>query len=186
VDGNSVYWGGSSGHAIQKVPLAGGTAADLVTGTDAQYLASDGTNVYWSDFSMQGGAFVRVPVGGGTPTVLATGLSNPGDIAVDGTNVYFANSSTLFGTKFWKVPQGGATPAMVAMTTDFAVYEIAVDATIIYWAASNKIGKAALAGGSVETIATGQHGALSIAVDATNVYWLNTDSTAEAVMKLAK
>ena len=184
VDGNSVYWSGVSGDPIRKVPRAGGTASDVVTGTDALYVASDGTNVYWSDFDMQGGAFVMAPVGGGTSMVLATDLTNPGDIALDATNVYFANSSTLFGTKFWKVPQGGGTPVMVALAPDFAVYEIAVDATDIYWAAYSTIGKAPIAGGSVTTVATGQKGALSIAVDATNVYWLNTD--AGTLMKLAK
>ena len=182
VDSNFVYW--SSGSSIRKVPLAGGTATDVATGTDALYLATDGTNVYWSDFDMQGGAFVMAPVGGGTPTVLATGLSNPGDITVDATNVYFANSSTLFGTKFWKVPRGGGTPVMVALSPDFGAYEIAVDATDIYWAGYNRIGKAPIAGGSVTTFATGQLGAMSIAVDATNVYWLNTDGG--ALMKLAK
>ena len=73
---------------------------------------------------------------------------------------------------------------MVALSPDFSVYEIAIDATNIYWAAYSTIGKAPIAGGSVTTIATGQKGALSIAVDATNVYWLNTD--AGALMKLAK
>ena len=184
VDDNFVYWADVAGSPIHKTPVAGGTTVDFATTTQAQYVAADGTNVYWSDQDLQGGAFVTAPAGGGTPTVLATDLTNPGDIAVDGTNVYFANSSTLFGTKFWKVPRGGGTPVMVALSPDFSAYEIAVDATDIYWAGYNKIGKAPIGGGSVTTFATGQQGAMSIAVDATNVYWLNTDGG--ALMKLAK
>jgi hypothetical protein len=63
--------------------------------------------------------------------VVATDLSNPRDIAVDGTNAYYANSSTLFGTKFWKLPRTGGTPTMIALSPDFSVYEIAIDATDI-------------------------------------------------------
>ena len=184
MDSNFVYWADVAGSRIHKTPVAGGTTVDFATTTQAQYIAADGTNVYWSDQDLQGGSFVTAPAGGGTPTVLAMDLSNPGDIVVDATNVYFANSSTLFGTKFWKVPRGGGTPVMVALSPDFGTYEIAVDATDIYWAAYNKIGKAPLSGGSVTTFATGQQGAMSIAVDATNVYWLNTDGG--ALMKLAK
>ena len=184
VDSNFVYWADVAGSRIHKTPVAGGATVDFATTTQAQYVAADGTNVYWSDQDLQGGSFVTAPAGGGTPTVLAMDLSNPGDIAFDAANVYFANSSTLFGTKFWKVPRGGGTPVMVALSPDFSVYEIAVDATDIYWAAYNKIGKAPLGGGSVTTFATGQQGAMSIAVDATNVYWLNTDGG--ALMKLAK
>jgi len=147
---------------------------------------SDGTNIYWSDFNMQGGAFVMAPVGGGMSTVLATALSNPGDIAIEGSNVYFANSSTLFGTKFWKVPLGGGTPVMLALTTEFNVRDIAVDATNIYWAGYRTIGKAPIAGGAITTVATAQAGAMYIAVDATNIYWVNTDIDAGAIMKLAK
>ena len=137
------------------MPLAGGTSTDVVTGTDALYIASDGTNIYWSDFDMQGGAFVMAPVGGGTPTVLATALSNPGDIAIEGSNVYFANSSTLFGTKFWKVPLGGGTPVMLALTTAFNIRaDIAVDATNVYWAGYRTIGKMPVGGGAITTVAT--------------------------------
>ncbi len=185
-DSNSVYWAGVAGDPIRKVPLAGGTSTDVVTGTEAFYIASDGTNIYWSDFDMQGGAFVMAPVGGGTPTVLATGLSNPGDIAIEGSNVYFANSSTLFGTKFWKVPLGGGTPVMLALTTEFNVGDIAVDATNVYWAAYRTIAKAPVGGGAITTVATAQAGASYIAVDATNIYWVNTDIGGGAIMKLAK
>jgi len=184
VDDNFVYWADVAGSPIHKTPIAGGTTVDFATAMTAQYVAADGTNVYWSDFDLQGGSFVMAPVGGGTPTVVATALSNPGDIAVDGTNVYYTNSSTLFGSKFWKLPRTGGTPTMIALSPDFLVYAIAIDATDIYWAAYNKIGKAPLAGGAVTTVATGQMGATSIAVDAVNVYWLNTDGN--ALMKLAK
>jgi len=185
-DSNFAYWAGVGGTPVRKVPLAGGTSTDVATGVRAMAIASDGTNVYWSDRETQDGAFVMAPVAGGTPTVLATDLTNPGDVAVDGTSVYFADSSTLFGTKIWKVPLGGGPPVMVALAPDFGIYEIAVDATNVYWAAYRTIAKAPIGGGTITTIATAQAGALYVAVDATNVYWLTTDIGAGAVMKLAK
>jgi hypothetical protein len=186
VDANFVYWADVGGDLIHKTPIAGGTTVDFATATQAQYVASDGTNVYWSDQDLLGGAFVMLPVGGGTSTVLAKDLTNPGEIAIDGANVYFANSSTLFGTKFWKVPAGGGTPVMVALSPDFAAYEIAADATNIYWAGYDAIGKATIANGAITAAAKGQAGAMDIALDATSIYWLNTDDPARAIMKLAK
>jgi hypothetical protein len=186
VDANFVYWADVGGDLIHKTPVAGGTTVDFATATQAQYVAADGTNVYWSDQDLMGGAFVMLPIGGGTPTVLATDLTNPGEIAVDGANVYFANSSTLFGTKFWKVPPGGGTPVMVALSPNFGTYEIAADATSLYLAGYNAIGKVAIASGSIETIASGQAAAMDIALDANNIYWMNSDDGARAIMKLAK
>jgi hypothetical protein len=183
-DSAAVYWTGGSSNVIRKVPLMGGAAVDLATGTDALHVGSDGTNVYWSDFDMQGGAFVMVPVGGGTPTVLATDLSNPGSIAVDASGVYFANTSNLFGTKFWKVPRGGGTPAMIALSSNSEAYQIAVDGKDLYWAAYRTIAKVPIGGGTITTLATAQAGAMYIGVDATNVYWMNTDDG--TIMKLAK
>jgi hypothetical protein len=186
VNSSAVFWADVSGSPIHKTPAAGGTTVDFAMTTQAQYVAADETNVYWSDQDLMGGSFVMAPVGGGTPTVVATDLTNPGAIAVDGTNVYYANSSTLFGTKFWKMPRTGGAPVMFALSPDFGAYEITVDATDVYWAAYNEIGKAPLAGGAVTTVASGQFGAMDIAVDATNVYWLNSDSPDQAIMKLAK
>ena len=104
--------------------------------TQAQYVAADETNVYWSDQDLIGGSFVMAPVGGGTPTVVATDLTNPGSIAVDGTNVYYANSSTLFGTKFWKMPRTGGAPVMFALSADFGATR-SPSTRPTYWAAYN-------------------------------------------------
>jgi hypothetical protein len=129
---------------------------------------------------------MMAPVGGGTPTEIASGLTNAGDVKIDGTNVYWYDSSNLFGTKFWKAPLGGGTPVMVALSPDFGVYEMAVDGTNIYWAAIDTIAKAPVGGGAVTEVATGQTWAMYIAVDASNIYWMNNDSDAGAIMKIAK
>jgi hypothetical protein len=84
------------------------------------------------------------------------------------------------------VPLGGGTPVMLALTTEFNVRDIAVDATNVYWAGYRTIGKAPVGGGAITTVATAQAGAMYIAVDATNIYWVNTDIDAGAIMKLAK
>ena len=37
---------------------------------------------------------MKVPLGGGTPTVLATGITNAGSIAVDATSDYWADDGS--------------------------------------------------------------------------------------------
>ena len=188
-DAANVYWGWSTfgGGEVRKAPLAGGTGVAVATGAQVVQLASDGTNVYWTDYGTSlNSKMMMAPVAGGTPTEIANGLTNAGDVKIEGTNVYWYDSSNLFGTKFWKAPLGGGTPVMVALSPDFGVYEMAVDGTNIYWAAVDTIAKAPIAGGAVIEVATGQTWAMYIAVDANNIYWMNNDSDAGAIMKIAK
>lgn len=188
-DAANVYWGWSTfmGGEVRKAPLAGGTGVAVATGAQVVELASDGTNVYWTDYGTSlNSKMMMAPVGGGTPTEIANGLTNAGGVKIDGTSVYWYDSSNLFGTKFWKAPLGGGTPVMVAVTEDFGAYEMAVDGTNIYWAAVDTIAKAPVGGGAVSVVATGQTWAMYIGVDANNIYWLNNDSDAGAVMKIAK
>jgi uncharacterized repeat protein (TIGR03803 family) len=73
-----------------------------------------------------------VPVGGGKATSLITGglgESAPAGIAVDGANLYFANSGD--GT-INKVAAAGGTPTTLA-TGQGSPNAVAFDATYVYW-----------------------------------------------------
>jgi hypothetical protein len=90
--------------------------------------------VYWTNADGDAGAVLAVPVSGdGTGNALASGISDPEGIAVDGANVYF----TTYGTG-----NGDGTVASVGIdggevitlaTGQNGPNEIAVDDTSVYW-----------------------------------------------------
>jgi hypothetical protein len=63
------------------------------------------------------------------------------------------------------------------------VGDIAVDATSVYWAASNVILRAPIGGGAAVTLATSVNPVAHIAVDAAAVYWTDIGG---ALLKVAK
>ena len=136
--------------------------------------------------------------GGDTPTTLASGQTYPKAIAVDSSNVYWANYSQSppdGGTlpvpgngSVMKVGLGGSGLTTLASGQD-GPNAIAIDATNVYWNGySADIGgslmKIALGGGAPTTFAVGLSRFVPpIAVDANDLYW--SSGTASGVMKIA-
>lgn len=130
-------------------------------------IAVDQNFVYWVGFFT--GTINRVPLAGGSNTVLATGQSNPYDIAVDATNVYWTNDNS--GIK--QMPKGGG--AITTLVTAAGTWHLAIDASFVYWTDFNSpngaVRRVPIGGGATTTIATGQNYPFDLIVDGTNVYW---------------
>ena len=94
VDRTNAYWTTESLNVLFKVPLAGGTAMPLVKATDggARFLALDAAAIYYTTATPTNGKVMKAPLSGGTPVVLADGQAAAWGIAVDGTDVYWANA----------------------------------------------------------------------------------------------
>ena len=84
IDASNVYW--SDGSTITSLPqsFASGATPSLVATSAVtiqaldQSIASDGTNVYYGTYNLNGSATLYyVPVGGGTSTALYTSAMNP-------------------------------------------------------------------------------------------------------------
>lgn len=189
VDSANVYWTSQIARSgsVMNVPLAGGTPMTLVpnTGTNPSAIALDPTSVYWIE---GGGNVMKAPLGGGTPTTLASAQAPYATIAVDSTNVYWANvgPSGFGGTDgtVMKIPLGGGTPTTLA-SGQFGPESIAVDLTSVYWvnigantgSTDGTVMKVPIGGGTPTPIASGQIGPRLIAVDSTSVYWVTSNST---------
>ena len=131
VDSTSAYWtdcGGASTAGIISVPVGGGSAVTLASGTgQAFYIAIDASNVYWSSQSAGVNAILSVPkVVGGSISTLASGLGNIQDLAVDASFAYYVDSSA---SAVLRVPIGGGTPSTVATQGGAG---IAIDAAHVY------------------------------------------------------
>jgi len=132
VQGTNVYWG-TSGKGIAKQPVAGGSIVTIAASADGNFLAVDGSYVYYS----LAGALMKALTSGSTPTTLvASGAAGP--LVIDANNVYYLGSSTVM-----MVSKLGGTPTTLA-SGQSSMVDIAVDATSVYWLAGKAVMKRAL------------------------------------------
>jgi hypothetical protein len=172
--------------AIVKVDISSGTTTTLVIWTtphftgDAGDIAVDATSLYWTD--IYGGAIKKVSINGGIITTLATGLYNPGPIAIDSSNVYWAEPNDVdpFG-KIKKTSINGGTETVLAIYS-FNRAKLAVDSGYVYWIDSDgengwSVGKVHISGGEIAILARGQFvngssSAQALAIDSSSIYWI--------------
>lgn len=176
VDATRVYW---SCGPILSVPLQGGTEVTLAAATQANALAVDGQNLYWTDTNL----VIQLTLSGGSAVTLSsTQGSSPWGVAVDAQSVYWTDSAA---GAVMKVAIGGGTPTTLA-TGQSGPTVMTVDATSVYWLDRVGLKKAPVGGGATVTLSTvaslPPYGSAGIAVDATQVYW--TSYATPAVLRV--
>jgi hypothetical protein len=117
---------------IARISQSGGPVTTLATlPTSVNLLATDGANVYF----VAGDNLSSVPTAGGAVSVLATGFNGATSLKLDSGNLY-ASGANGNGPKgaILRVPVTGGTPTVV-VSTQWSAYDIAVDATYVYWTA---------------------------------------------------
>jgi len=175
VDDTDVYWSGESptnqSGSIWRSSKCGGTGtkvtSDSVGSLGAPVL--DSTYVYWTSLF---GPVMKAPKSGGTAVTLSNG-NEPGPLAVDATNFYYGGNNG----RLYEMPIVGAPKATLLTNVNHGVAVfggIAVDATAVYWTASNYgnvVGKIPTGGGTPVALANPLSEPQGIALDATNVYF---------------
>lgn len=181
VSGGTAFWTGS---ATRRCSTS--ACSPVSVGPGGARVAVDSSNVYWTAATGP----VRCAVGGcgGSPTPIATGQFGPWAIAVDSANVYWSDIAGTLGVHV--CPLTGCTGSTLLSPAPGEAYDVAVDATDVYWVelTSGNVLKCALTGcgGKPTAIAAQPNSNPSgIAVDAKAVYWVQSTSPG-AVMKVAK
>jgi sugar lactone lactonase YvrE len=187
-DAGAVYWAGFDGSAggsdgyIAGVAKAGGTALTLASNLGGiNDLASDGSHVYWTEFDLGSGngRVKRVPVTGGAVDVLASGIPAgstfdvffPLGIAVDADFVYWGEE--VAGGAIRRVPKGGGSVTDLARGGGFGPSSIEIGGSFLYGVANGPdvAARLPLAGGTVETLASGLGNPEGTALDGQALYW---------------
>jgi murein DD-endopeptidase MepM/ murein hydrolase activator NlpD len=107
--------------------------------------------------------------GGGGSGTIATGLSNPTDIATDGNEVFWSDYGS---SSIKKVSVNGGTVTTLFSGT-YNTSGIALDSTYVYFGYGGELRKIAKSGGSIVVLASNNYAVSHVAVDSASVYWTN-------------
>jgi sugar lactone lactonase YvrE len=173
VCGHSCQGGACAGGACQPVPVESARA-------NPYDVATDGTNVYWSEHSTMNvdGSVQTRPVGGTGATPLATNQWGPRRIVVANGNLYWAN---YYAGEVWAIAPApsGTTTQMVGASGQLGLF--AVDAAHAYYILNGGtvISSVPLDGSKTSTVLTNpalpSQRPTALVSDGTNVYWINSN-----------
>jgi hypothetical protein len=163
-------------------------------GSQAQGLTMAAGSTVWTapDSANDGNALYVSTTPGGYAADVKGGFGTIAGLAVDANAgaAYFATTD-LNPVVVWRCDIGGSLASCAKLTTvtTSKIGSFAVDDQDVYWTdpGNGLVSRYPLAGGSVVTVADGQHGLGPIALDGSNVYWATTtDSTVYALKAMAK
>jgi hypothetical protein len=145
IDHSHIYWGNSSTHTIGRADLDGGNVDQSFISTTQNGpvgVAVDNAHIYWSNFNR--GTIGRAGLGGGSVNQsFIGGAIDPQGVVVTGSHVYWTGQRWVGRSKI----NGTDVRPLFIETSDFALYDMALDNAHIYWAnATGKISRANLDG----------------------------------------
>lgn len=169
----AVYWGDSG--AIGAANLDGSSPSSkyfrfrhpMGPFSDVAVTAS---HLYWAEWF----GIWRVNFEGqAAPVQIVPGMNNPGGIATDGANVYWANRD---GNALGRAALDGSGRDDAFVTGLDGPCEVAVDGDHVYWVGWRGIGRARLDGSGIEEdFIPEATGGCGLAVDAGHVYWATAE-----------
>ncbi|APR77749.1 Hypothetical protein A7982_03096 [Minicystis rosea] len=188
LDDNRVYVTASlpSGSQVVAVPKAGGTATAISELDEVcSGLATDATRVYCSGYNKAAiRALDKTSVSG---TSLCSTPNVPRGVFVDGDFIYWGAEE---GATVGRVPKGGGAPTILAKSMELGGWNVAVDATHVYWSGMTGNGitvkSIPKAGGGTPTVIATEPtpGIVTVAVDDEHIYWANGNAgTVSAIPK---
>jgi hypothetical protein len=178
----NLYWMDQSGQSLYRMPKAGGVPFALASGftSAGTGLAVDSSYAYWVDDGAGNGAGTvsKVSLDGGAPILLASGQDSPVSLAVDATNVYWANR-VIGGAIMQASKVDGSNPIVLHADGGDYPYSLTIDSQNVYWTSNNtpsgqlgsgSVNLVPIDGGLVQTLTSAGEPS-SVAVDANNIYF---------------
>ena len=169
VGAGQVFWStteNAPNGRIFRAPVTGGARQELANGVQARpaFLDSDGTNLYYmTNFNV----VMTVPVGGGTATIRTEGpfYSNVVDMVLAGGSLHVTNNGVWAAptralkepeTAFVAFVQTSGTPRREELVSrlDFPIFQVAADATWVFWTDDKYIYRASANGSGASRFVT--------------------------------
>jgi sugar lactone lactonase YvrE len=156
---------------LWRVPLAGGATETQVTSIQANIIALDADQVYFTSYGP--GRVLKVPKVGGNVSVLGDNQAGPWQVAIGAGYAYWTNH---YGDSIMRAPIDGSAPPSTVIAGLQGPQAIAVEGSNIYFttATDGTVMKMQL-GGAPLALAVGQNWPKNIAIAGTRVVWVNTD-----------
>jgi hypothetical protein len=147
---------------------------------NAQGIALDADNVYWTDQASSGTGSIRtVPLAGGEPVTLVDDAGpSPYAIHVDANHIYWAEASAGDERAVLRAPLSGGAATTLASGA-YPVHGMAIDDAHIYWTSfvlSSQVHRAALDGSGQISLASGNLQTQGLVVDRHAAYWANSSN----------
>jgi hypothetical protein len=174
IDEQYIYWNNWGRGTVRRAPRAGGPAVTLYdekAEVGGRSIALAGDQIYFDE----GFNIMRVPKAGGAPTVIGHGEQLPMRLSGDTSGAYIASA------QIWAFPAAGGVRSLGG---DTELWDVATDATHVYWIGRHGVHRVAKGGGPVQLLATGTFRFCRIAVDDTNVYF--GDAVLEGIFAVPK
>ncbi len=178
IDDTDVYWAEDEG--IHSVPKAGGKVKNVVAAALPDYLAVDGTSVYW--YNSIAGVISRAPKKGGSASkVHADDKHTLHTFLIDGNDL-FVSFGAEGQMELHRLGKGGGKDELV-VDKQTPANGFAIDNNNIYWITDDTVFKVARGGGSAEPLVKGIEHGKDVAVDDQFVYWTDTSGRVQRLPK---
>lgn len=167
LDATHVYYVDYNGGGVFSVPKGGGTPTTLATGQKSVRIAVDASHVYWTN--EQSNEIRRLPKAGGASEVVHNATAAYG-FALDASLVYYTELRA--GGSVAVVPKVGGVPIVISASENWP-FEVALTASHVYWTQlSNNadVRRAALGGGTPESVLTSLPNPTALTNDGTTVF----------------
>jgi len=178
---NAVFY--TTDDKIMSCPVGGCGSAAVVfgdAGSTLSELATNGTNLYWTRFTSDGGSsadIVSCPLTGcaGAPTVIAANQQQPFALTTDGNVVAWISSEGEGALKVCQVGGCGGAPRRLASAFGGGLSGLLVHSGQIYWADQVRLYRCATAGcdsmPSQYSLGLIPDFPFTVASDDTGIYW---------------
>jgi hypothetical protein len=192
VQGDVLYWAeqgdGSDNGAVMGVSTDGGTPFIIsAPQIGPEELVVDSENAYFTNWDNSGKTVVQVSLFTRMPEPLATAVFHPISIAIDSSNVYFADvpyaDNGDSGTVD-QVPKGGGT--VITLASSLFASVVASDGVNVYWTDRDQgtLQKVPVGGGPVVPMLSNLGPTFGMALDDVSVFCV--DLTGKSILRVNK